>query len=136
MRASARRPQGVIVAGAAVVLVVSGCTSTPGQDAVTSAARSFASALERGDGAAACRLLTIDADQSASGATDVPCETAISSVVEHGDSVHGVQVWGDAAQVRVGDDVLFLRRVSGAWRVSAAGCEPLPEGRYDCMVGS
>jgi hypothetical protein len=58
------------------------------------------------------------------------------SVDEKGTSVSSVQVWGDAAQVHVGQDVVFLRRVSGRWLVSAAGCVRQPAGPYDCDVGA
>jgi hypothetical protein len=44
-------------------------------------------------------------------------------------------VWGDAAQVHIGGDVLFLRLTSGRWKVSGAGCTAQPEGPYDCQVG-
>jgi hypothetical protein len=103
---------------------------------VTPTARSFVRALESGDGGAACDLLTSNARQSASGATDTPCDRAITSIREDGSQVHGVQVWGDAAQVRISSDVLFLRRISGRWRVSAAGCKAQPPGPYECTVGS
>jgi hypothetical protein len=59
---------------------------------------------------------------------------AITSIDEQGVTVSGVQVWGDAAQVRVGGDVVFLRRISGEWLVSAAGCQPQPKRPYDCKV--
>lgn len=136
MRARGAGRPGVLTACAAVVLAAAGCTSSPHRELVSSVARTFVTDLERGDGSGACQLLTADAQHSASGATDLPCAKAITSITEHGSAVHGVQVWGDAAQVRLGDDVVFLRRVSGAWRVSAAGCTSRPEGPYDCTVGS
>ena len=93
------------------------------------------SAVEHGDGAAACRALTKNAEESVSGATDVPCAKAIVSIQENGDAVRASQVWGDAAQVRVGADVVFLRRYPHGWRVSAAGCTRQTAGPYDCTVG-
>jgi outer membrane murein-binding lipoprotein Lpp len=122
-------------AAAAAVVVLPGCSSTPHRDAVVSAARSFVASVTAGDGARACAMLTDDARSSASGATDASCADAVTGVKEHGTGVSGVQVWGDAAQVRIGGDVLFLRLVSGGWRVNAAGCTPQPQGPYDCKVG-
>lgn len=81
-------------------------------------------------------MLTSQAYASASGATDTPCPEAIVSIEIKGTEVTSVQVWGDAAQVRLGSDVLFLRHLSGRWLISAAGCEPKPEGPYDCSVSS
>ena len=48
--------------------------------------------------------------------------------------MHGIQVWGDAAQVRIGADVIFLRRQQAGWQVRAAGCTPQPGTAYDCDV--
>lgn len=114
--------------------LLTGCAS-PSEGAVTAAARSFVSSVHRGAGAAACRLLTPDARKATTGATDASCADTIGSVHERGESVTDVQVWGDTAQVRVGGDVLFLRRIAGRWLISAAGCKPQPAGPYDCTAG-
>jgi hypothetical protein len=119
---------------AATGLLVCGCAS-PHNDAVGAAARSFVGSLQRGDGAAACRMLTPDARQTTTGATNVSCADAVTSVHERGQAVTGVQVWGDTAQVRIGGDVLFLRRIDGRWLISAAGCRRQPTGPYDCTAG-
>jgi hypothetical protein len=124
----------LIVSG--LTLVTTGCASSPDRRPVSAAAVDFVSAVADGNGAAACRVLTSDAQQSVSGATDVPCSKAVVSVDEKGTSVSSVQGWGDAAQVHVGQDVVFLRRVSGRWLVSAAGCVRQPAGPYDCDVGA
>ena len=112
-----------------------GCSATPHESDVTGAARSFVAKLQAGDGAAACALLTDTARNSVPGATGQSCAEAITNVKEQGGAVEGVQVWGDAAQVRIGADVLFLRLSSGEWKVSAAGCKPQPKGPYECEVG-
>ena len=120
------------VAGA---VTFAGCSATPHGDSVRNAARSFVEKLAAGDGAGACDLLTDDARSSASGATDTSCDKAVTGVKERGSDITSVQVWGDAAQVRIGGDVLFLRLASGQWRISAAGCTPQPTGPYDCKLG-
>jgi hypothetical protein len=119
---------------ATVAMAAAGCAG-PDRDPPAAAAVRFASALIRGDGAAACSMLNGKARSSVSGATDMPCAKAIVSVQEKGQHVTSTQVWGDAAQVRIGGDVMFLRLISGRWRVSAAGCEPQHGGRYECTVG-
>jgi hypothetical protein len=125
-----------VVGGALVVAAVAGCSAGPDQDAAASAATAFVSALHAHSGVEACGMLTSEAYSSASGATDTPCPEAITSIQVKGTKVTAVQVWGDAAQVRLGSDVLFLRHISGRWLISAAGCEPKPEGPYDCSVSS
>jgi hypothetical protein len=102
---------------------------------VEGAARGFVNAVRNGDGGAACGLLTDQARSSIAGALDVSCPHAVTHVVERSGAVRGVQVWGDAAQVRIGSDVVFLRLISGQWLVSAAGCTKQLKGPYDCTVG-
>jgi hypothetical protein len=51
------------------------------------------------------------------------------------DTVREVQVWGDAAQARVGDDTVFLREKAVGWRISGAGCAPNGDRPYECEVG-
>lgn len=126
------------VLGLAAVLAlatVAACSAGPDRESVSAAAVAFVAAVEHGDGKAACSLLTSDAQQAVTGATDVPCAKAVLSVKERGRAVSGTEVWGDAAQVRVGGDVLFLRRIEHRWRVSGAGCVRPPKGPYDCTIG-
>ncbi|MFN2560685.1 MAG: hypothetical protein ABR571_05245 [Jatrophihabitans sp.] len=126
----------LVLALPAVALAATGCMSSPSRAEVSAAAASFVRAIEAADGPVACRLLTSDARRSASGATDTQCSDAILSITEQGEAVHGVQVWGDAAQVKIAQDVIFLRRISGSWQVSAAGCKRQSQGPYQCTVGS
>lgn len=130
-----------ILLGAVLVSapVLTGCGAPPEQPAVDSAASAFATAVIQRDGARACALLTQNAAEAASGATDTPCAKAVLNVQESGADIHGVQVWGDAAQVKVGGDVVFLRRLAVGWRVAAAGCKPQsgqPGLPYTCDVES
>ena len=128
------RPSGGVAVAVTVLAVGTACSS-PDRSTVSSTAVSFVTSVEQGDGQAACKMLTQDARSSVAGATDVPCAKAVTMIDESGRSVHGVQVWGDAAQVRVGADVVFLRRGDGRWKISAAGCKPQAQGPYDCKVG-
>jgi hypothetical protein len=123
-----------ILALVAVPALLSSCTS-PHAEAVSAAARSLVAELEQGDGAGACGMLTPKARTSTTGATDETCAHAITSLREHGTTISHVTVWGDAAQVRIGGDVLFLRRINGSWLISGAGCRPQPSGPYDCEAG-
>jgi uncharacterized protein YjbJ (UPF0337 family) len=118
-----------------MAVALAGCTATPERASVTSAARAFVGEVRSGQGDSACGLLTDDARSSVPGATDQSCADAITGVKEQAGDITAVQVWGDAAQVRIAGDVLFLRKVAGKWRVRAAGCTPQPQGPYDCKVG-
>jgi hypothetical protein len=106
------------------VLVVGGCGSGSA-DLVEHAVRDFTEAVDSGDSDRACELLTQRAREG------VDC----SSLHVPGGSVESVEVWGDAAQVRTSQDVLFLRELSDGWRVAGAGCESQGERPYTCEVG-
>jgi hypothetical protein len=120
----------LVLAGA----MLAGCTTGSRSDEASKIAVSFAAALERKDGAAACRLLTPGAQQAVPGATNASCSQAIVNVNAPGRRVRAVQVWGDAAQVRIGSDTIFLRQMPRGWLVSAAACKPQPKGPYQCEV--
>ncbi|OKI22057.1 hypothetical protein A6A25_36395 [Saccharothrix sp. CB00851] len=106
------------------VLVLGGCGSGSG-DVVKRVTEEFTAAVASGDSERACELLTDRARE------DVEC----SSLDVPGGTVESVEVWGDAAQVRTSDDVLFLRELSSGWRVAGAGCESQGERPYTCEVG-
>jgi hypothetical protein len=127
-----------IAAASAAALSMSACGS-PERGEVSDVAVRFVRAVGTGHGAAACALLTSTARSSVSGATDISCATAVLNVHEQkGDeatlTARGVQVWGDTAQVRVGGDVIFLRRQKAGWQVRAAGCTREPGTSYQCDV--
>src|SRR5689334_5964116 len=113
----------IVVLAAPALALVAAC-GTPHRDDVAAAAQRFVRAVNAHDGAAACALLTPQAANSAAGATDQSCAQAVLNVDESGTAIHGVQVWRDAAQVHIGSDTLFLRRLPGGWRIAAAGCTP------------
>ncbi|MFN2517433.1 MAG: hypothetical protein ABR604_00100 [Jatrophihabitantaceae bacterium] len=124
-----------LVPALGLALILAGCSSSGGQrEAVSAEAARFVTAVDQHDGMAACDTLTDSAQSSASGATDTPCEKAVLNVKEDGTTIHGVQVWGDSAQVRIGSDVIFLRRLDTGWRVNAAGCKPQAHAAYQCDV--
>ena len=115
-------------------IVVAGCSTSAGKHDAADVAARFVAAVSAGDGAVACGLLTEQARESVSGATDASCAEAVLNVDEHGGPVHRVAVWGDAGQVRIGTDVVFLVHLRTGWRVSAAGCQPQPRAPYKCEV--
>ncbi|HEV2885714.1 MAG TPA: hypothetical protein VGX49_02275 [Jatrophihabitans sp.] len=119
----------IVVAGG-----LTGCASSTQRSQVQSVAVEFVTAVEDDKGADACALLTSDAEESVSGATDVPCATAVLNLEESGSQVHHVQIWGDAAQVKLGSDTVFLSRLSAGWQVRAAGCQSQPGAAYNCDV--
>ena len=123
---------GVAPALAAVLLLV-GCTPA-GEDEVRRAAREWLTAAQARDAERMCQLLTPAAAESAA-TGDQTCEQAVGDLdLPGGGSVGRVEQWSDSAQVRTGEDTLFLVRLAGGWRVKAAGCTPQADRPYDCDV--
>lgn len=119
----------VVTAGA-----LSACTASTERSEVERVAVDFVTAVQDGNGQHACDLLTSEAEKSVSGATEVNCSSAVVNVHESGSDVHGIQVWGEAAQVKLGSDTVFLQRLPGGWQVRAAGCQSQPGKAYDCDI--
>lgn len=115
-------------------LGVAACGTRARGDGAATVAGRFVAAVSGHDGANACRLLTEQARESVSGDTDVSCANAVLNVQERGTALGNVEVWGDAAQVRIGTDVIFLVHLRAGWFVSAAGCTPRPGAPYKCEV--
>ena len=97
------------------------------------AARQWLAAAQAGDAARLCGLLTPAAAESAA-TGDETCEQAVGDLDLPGGTVGRIELWSDEAQVRAGADTLFLVRLSGGWRVNAAGCRPQGDRPYDCDV--
>lgn len=126
-------------AGLATLLVaftVASCGSlAPDSTAVVSAATAFRSAVQRSDGAAACRLLAPETLHGVAQSAGKPCPAAIlgQGVGGQGSPVH-VDVYGQNARVVFTDDVLFLADFPQGWRLTAAACTPRVDKPYDCQV--
>lgn len=110
------------------------CTADTERSEVQRVAVDFVTAVQDGNGQHACELLTSEAQKSVTGATDFACASAVVNIDESGSEVHRIQVWGDAAQVKVGSDTVFLQRFPDGWQVRAAGCQSQPGAAYDCDV--
>ena len=113
------------------VAATAGCAAAAQPD-VSAAAGQFRDAVGRHDGAAACALLTDDArDDTETFGRD--CARQLATLPDPG-AVEQVEIWGDAAQVRLAGDTLFLLRFPDGWRISGAGCTPQGDTPYRCEV--
>ncbi|MGY1604936.1 hypothetical protein [Geodermatophilus sp. SYSU D00815] len=120
-----------LLAGAGALALLAGCSSAAEPDV-----RAVATAFEdpAGDPQARCDLLAPATLATFESAESAPCAEAISDVPLPGGTVTAVEVWGGDAQVRLGDETVFLTETDEGWRVTAAGCEPRGEAPYDCEV--
>ena len=123
-----------LLVGAGVLALTAACGVAPGTDAVTRAADDWLAAARAKDATTLCRLLTPAAAESAV-TGDQTCPQAVGDLRLPGAGPVGqVEVWSDRAQVKAGADTLFLTKIDGDWRVSAAGCTARPGRPYDCEV--
>jgi hypothetical protein len=112
-------------------LLLTGC-SAASEDEVRAVAAAFEDPSRPGE--ERCDLLVpatraaLEADESA------PCAEVLADLPLPGGKVTSVEVWGGDAQVRIGDDVVFLAETGRGWRVTAAACRPHGEAPYDCEV--
>ena len=123
-----------LLVGAGVLALTTACGAAPGTDGVTRAADDWLAAARAKDATALCRLLTPAAAESAV-TGDQTCPQAVGDLrLPSAGPVGQVEVWSDRAQVKAGADTLFLTKIDGDWRVSAAGCSARPGRPYDCEV--
>lgn len=123
-----------LLVAAVLVPLAAGC-STVGdrEEAAADLAVRLLTAVDTGDGEAACALLAPDTARSV--AEDEPCPQAIldKSLPRPGTVVE-TAVYGQWAQVKLDDDTVFMGAFPGGWRVVAAGCTPRASLPYDCTV--
>jgi hypothetical protein len=113
---------------------LAGCSSTQDAEVEETASRFYA-ALEANDGGTACQELAPRTRSEVEQSAQKPCAEAIlDEDIPAAGERREVATFGTAAQVRYGDETTFLSRFQDGWHVVAAGCTPLPSGRYDCQV--
>jgi len=119
------------------VLAIAGCGTADREDDAAAVAQHFHSALEAGDGGAACADLSPETASKLEQQEKKPCEQAILTLeLQKGGSVADSRVYVTSAFTTLaqgGTD--FLDEGPSGWRVSAAGCEPTaPSQPYDCEL--
>jgi hypothetical protein len=120
-----------------LALALVGCGTADREDDVAAVAERFHTALEAGDGQAACEQLSEDTASTLERREKNPCEEAILTLeLPKGGSVADTRVYVTTAFTTLaegGSD--FLDEGPHGWRVSAAGCKPTaPSQPYDCEL--
>ena len=113
----------------ALAAALGGCASADEPDV-----RDVASSFAAGDPQGRCDLLAPTTVTSLVAEEESTCLEAIAQLPLGSGEVVAVEVWGEDALVQLTDDTLFLTRVDGGWRVSAAACEPYGDRPYSCQL--
>ncbi|MDQ4110089.1 MAG: hypothetical protein M3306_03160 [Actinomycetota bacterium] len=131
---TASRAARILFPVAAAVVLLGGCGAT--DDAPAERAEHFHQALADGDAAGACDDLAEETRTSLEQQEGKPCDQAITSQDLSADLDRvETEVYGSMAQVRLGDETVFLSRFDDGWRVTAAGCQPTSGDRpHDCAL--
>jgi len=125
----------LLVLVAVLAALATGCQAAE-QDSARETAQEFVSAVGS-DAQRACELLAPDTVESLESLRPEGCQEALPSLELPDADVTDVQVWGDAAQARSGQDTLFLRELDDGWHVVAAGCQEQEGGApYQCVLQS
>jgi hypothetical protein len=131
-RRAARR--GAALTGLVLGLVLAGCGDTE-DSAVETVAGDLLEATSRGDGQAACEMLSPHTRDELEQSSGKPCERAIlEESIGRGGAVRDAQVFETMAEVKYDDEIVFLSRFDSGWLVVATACTPRPDGPYDCSV--
>jgi hypothetical protein len=129
-----RRIAAVVVPLALTVLAGCAAAGDRGPAAADVASRML-TAVDGKDGASACSLLAPDTASEVAQSGGKSCPQAIldENLPKPG-AVTATAVYGQWAQVRIGDDTVFLAAFPGGWRVVAAGCKSQGPRPYNCDV--
>ena len=136
MRSTRKATLPALLAGLAVLALVTGGCAGASDAEVSSVSDEFRQALASQDGSGACGLLSPQTVSELEQSSGQPCSAAVldEHVPSAGDPV-SVRIYGRMAQVRYADDTVFLSRFHDGWRLIAAGCQLSGTAqRFDCQV--
>jgi hypothetical protein len=122
--------------GVICLLLIAGCGSLGNrEDAAADTATAFLSAVDGGNGTAACEVLAPETVSEVEQSAGEPCAQAVlGEDLPAPAPVTASEVYGQRALVRLGGETVFLAVFPGGWRVVAAGCTPRGDQPYDCVV--
>ena len=113
-----------------------GCGRVDDGRAAGAVTERFLAAVADGDGALACRQLTVGALEALEHEEGDRCSQSARDLEVTPSRVVRTQVYSTNAKVDLADgESAFLELTSRGWRISAAGCRPEPDDQpYTCEV--
>ncbi len=117
------------------LVALSGCGVSDDREDAREAALGFYAGVRDRDGGAACERLAPPTVDALERTEKLPCERAVVQLDLAGGQVAGVEVFETNAAVSFrGGETAYVDRRSGGWKVSAAGCRPMPSGPAECEL--
>lgn len=122
--------------GVGLAGLLTGCSSIePDSAAATGAVTGFFAALDAGDGDAACAMLNDSAREAVEDTTGTGCAEGILTLgVDTASPASSVEVYSRAAYAQTGDTAVFLTVGDDGWLIRAAGCTPVEDAPFDCVL--
>lgn len=114
-----------VVALALLAAALCACGRSGDRQAVRGVAVQFYAAVDRGDGARACALLSTDTRKSLEKQESEACHKAVQHLHLNAGPVGSARVYSLEASVELrGGDTVFLEETKQGWRIAASGCHP------------
>jgi hypothetical protein len=124
-----------LLAGALTAALAGCSTLGPTSADADATVAAFGAALEAGDGVTACALLDEGAVDDVQSQTKADCSDGVLELdLPVAGSPHATEVYGRSALVRAAADSLFLTVAGADWRIRAAGCTPVRDAPFECMI--
>jgi hypothetical protein len=123
----------------ALAVGAAGCGRGEDRDQARAVTTRFLTALERGDGAAACAQLSPDTRAQLVDSEQKPCREAVGSLGLQASPVTRLQLYLTNAKADLANgDSAFLSYGAQGWRLSAVGCRPArgkpADAPYQCAL--
>lgn len=130
----------VVITTGLVVYTTIGFARNADNAEPAAAVSEFSAALAHGKGAAACGLLSTDAQNSIETDRKKPCDQGIVEVkddVKPGGAPSNTDIAERSAIVKTSaDHAVFLDKTEAGWKISASGCKrQAGDAPYDCELG-
>ncbi|HKP90237.1 MAG TPA: hypothetical protein VJT75_09710 [Thermoleophilaceae bacterium] len=125
----------LMIAAGIVIAIVIGIVRTSDDPAAARTVERFSAAVQRGDGATACRELSAATIDSLEQQEREDCSRAVLRLGLKGGRVSRSDVAERSAKVDVGEDgSVFLDNTRRGWLITAFACKPVEARPYDCEV--
>jgi hypothetical protein len=127
----------ILALGACLAVPLGGCGASGREADAAVVAERFHSALEQGDGEAACAELSDVTVRKLEQQEETPCEEAVLELeLPRGGAAAEAEVYVTSASVALAEGgTTFLDEGPDRWKVSVAGCTPTaPDLPHDCVL--